>query len=879
MPATPPRTAAVVLAALAVGVALAGAAHAVPRARCAGLQQRAQAKLERGLVACVEHHVSAAIARCGTTKWLEYTRRLRRGRCPLAEAALGRPGHPLVAKVRAEGISADDLAAADVRARAAHLALRAVLARLAAAAEAVRAGGRANASLARFAGEVTGAVDAVAAAEQRLSDVETALWGGMRADARLPWLVDEPLRAAMEQVQVELRRLLDPDFRTEIVALRDEPACAGDVIGDRLVAAYGRAVLAGGDDGRAAVAALGRLAAQLACLSFRQASLLDLALGVAWDMVATRLERAGLGRVRGPFVRYVAPVQALVLDTVKHAGERAHAWHWFREHEDVLRDEVDRLGWPTRDVVWLYDRLDARLVGFPSCADGDLSRCVDLPAFLASLADPRALGLGDCALAGMVARGLSHAGGTARYACPSAECTDGAPAGGGLGGVPPGLGAGVRPGARGKSAPPQGGGALPWSGLTAADRGLLRAFGCGGGGGGGGGSGGEEDATQGRGGHGGAAGAEDCVEQAVTAPRDPYGAWVRCAADAVGPRGPGATLDLAGVPTGPDCAPSVAGEQGGGSGGGGTTPTTTPPTATSSTTVAASGATSTTEPPSGSPPCVPSGLLDAIAKLLDCGPNVLKLALSADTPKAGTKGGPSPASAAGAIVNAEIELLKPENAQNAYDAMGANLKRQIEWECASGTRLSAAECATLDRMSPGDAAEYLRNKGLMDCVEGQECDAVCTGLDQQVMERLEDCQRTLDETLRGDAPTQHDLDSRIQPTPDAATGGLPPDPLTSCLLADAPADTGGMSAVCGLVLCTDGPAVASTTSACCGLGAPALGVSAQRMLLERTCGRVQCGEGESAAADGLGVCGCGGGVGGGAGGAAPLPGPSPERGR
>jgi hypothetical protein len=180
-------------------------------------------------------------------------------------------------------------------------------------------------------------------------------------------------------------------------------------------------------------------------------------------------------------------------------------------------------------------------------------------------------------------------------------------------------------------------------------------------------------------------------------------------------------------------------------------------------------------------------------------------------------------------------------------------------------------------MKPGDAAEYLRNKGLIkDCAPDQECEAVCTGLDEQVRQRMDDCQRALDETLRGDAPTQHDLDSRIQPAPDSETGGLPDDPLTSCLLASAPADGGGMNLACGLVLCTDGPSTARSTSACCGLGAPAIGVSASRLLLERTCDRVQCGDGEAAVADGLGACGCGGAVGGPAGGAPPSPQPDPR---
>jgi hypothetical protein len=244
-----------------------------------------------------------------------------------------------------------------------------------------------------------------------------------------------------------------------------------------------------------------------------------------------------------------------------------------------------------------------------------------------------------------------------------------------------------------------------------------------------------------------------------------------------------------------------------------------------------------------------------------------------------TKSGPSVSSAAGAVVGAELTLLDPQNAQNAHDAIGANLKRQIEWECADGSRLSPGECATLDKMKPGDAAEYLRMKGLIkDCAPDQECEAVCTGLDEQVKQRLDDCQRQLDETRRGDPVTEDDLGARINPAPDADTGGMPAGPLASCLLAGAGGDAGGMDLACGLVLCADG--VASTgkaASACCGQAAPALGVAAGRLLLERTCDQVQCGGDDGAVADGLGACGCGSAAGGiGAGGGAPTPQPDPR---
>src|SRR5262249_61818666 len=85
---------------------------------------------------------------------------------------------------------------------------------------------------------------------------------------------------------------------------------------------------------------------------------------------------------------------------------------------DTLEDGVARLGWPTDDVLWLYDRVEGRMVGF--CTVGASDGCVDLPTLLDSLVDPNALGLGDCALSGMVAAGVRGPAGSGRHAGPSA---------------------------------------------------------------------------------------------------------------------------------------------------------------------------------------------------------------------------------------------------------------------------------------------------------------------------------------------------------------------------------------------------------------------------------------------------------------------------
>src|SRR5262249_6916983 len=168
-----------------------------------------------------------------------------------------------------------------------------------------------------------------------------------------------------------------------------------------------------------------------------------------------------------------------------HEGERALAWRWFVEQHDTLEDGVARLGWPTDDVLWLYDRVEGRMVGF--CTVGSSDGCVDLPTLLDSLVDPNALGLGDCALSGMVAAGVRGPAGSARYACPSACSTPTAPT------TSP-----LRPGSVGKGFPTRPSGPppsirsqLPWSNVTSSDVSTMQGY-CGstGGGAAGGGSGG-----------------------------------------------------------------------------------------------------------------------------------------------------------------------------------------------------------------------------------------------------------------------------------------------------------------------------------------------------------------------------------------------------
>jgi hypothetical protein len=257
---------------------------------------------------------------------------------------------------------------------------------------------------------------------------------------------------------------------------------------------------------------------------------------------------------------------------------------------------------------------------------------------------------------------------------------------------------------------------------------------CGSGGAGGGGDG---AGSQGPGGSlGDWGGTEECVQNAINGPRDPYAAYTRCVADATGRSDGlgGLTVDLHGSPMGTGCRPGVSDESSSSTPPSGSNTTTTAAPSGSTTTTVASTDSTTTTAPSANPPCVPSGVLDAIGKLLDCGLPVLQKALTGNTPKP---------SGAGGVIGPMIELAKPENAQNFYNTGGAILQNRIDQNCASGS-LSEKQCEKLAGMKPGEQAEYLRAIGKMkDCADPEKCESDCTTPAGQDMERMVDCQEAL----------------------------------------------------------------------------------------------------------------------------------------
>ena len=182
------------------------------------------------------------------------------------------------------------------------------------------------------------------------------------------------------------------------------------------------------------------------------------------------------------------------------------------------------------------------------------------------------------------------------------------------------------------------------------------------------------------------------------------------------------------------------------------------------------------------------------------------------TPGRPVGGGPS---AADGIIDAEAELLDPENAKEIYGAVGAAWTHEIEAECASagdGGIFSASECKVLGGMTPGDQKEYYEwKKGNVnyDCAGPEDCDSSCTSYNEQVMERMEECTQQEIDAARPDVGP---LDPVINPSPDdPGAGGLPDDPLLSCLIATA---DGGrdVNLACGFVTGSDTRATAMSAS-------------------------------------------------------------------
>lgn len=263
--------------------------------------------------------------------------------------------------------------------------------------------------------------------EVAVSATRDKLWRTLPYTRAGPVMVADPLMLAMLDLHIEIRRALGPNHRTYVPGLIADPGCAGDIVADRLVFAYSQAAMrreeTGVNDTPDEVIALRDMAAQIACLSVRQLAELEAAVTKGSAAVIGRMQ-THRGELIPAFVQRLAPVQLLIFDARKHRGQRSFAWRWFYQHGPQLK--AARTGWGTDGHIYVWDRVLASLVGFPGCIPtAPVPNCVDLASFIDSLGDPRAIGLGDCALAGMLAFGRTRIDGENRYSCPWAPCGPG----------------------------------------------------------------------------------------------------------------------------------------------------------------------------------------------------------------------------------------------------------------------------------------------------------------------------------------------------------------------------------------------------------------------------------------------------------------------
>lgn len=649
-------------------------------------------------------------------------------------------------------------------------------------------------------------------AEVAFTIARNRVWKSLRASRQLPVFVNEPLNLALFDLHAELRRKFGPTGHTRVAGLARDKGCAGDLIADRLVYGYGKAITSLSSSTEAHAAALGRIATQIACLSSMQLSHLESALSLGHERVAQRLVAIGWGDLVPAFSRYVAPLQVLILDARKHRGTRSRAWQWFVKHRVVLTDEVRRLGWPG-GTLWLWDRLAGRMVGYPKCqASGLRGDCFDPVAFIESLLDPRALGRGDCALSAMVSRGTTQLpAGQALYTCPSLPCEGSQPPDApGAPGLRPATGAAsVRPAITlGRMTTPAEQNNLPWPQLTQADIGVMRGFCVGADGG---------SRLQGD-------EAGDCLF--ANQSKNPFDNHLRCVAEGLAGEPP-EVGEFGGVPMSPQCKfASGDGEESG------------------------EEEESPTQPaPEPEPEAQPEedSLFDTIGDILvEISNTVVELVGGRARGVAGE--------VAGEVSGIALDLLSEEGAaaELGLGQMLAELALRGAW---MEGRVSDKEYNDWHGKKPADIVEFLNGKrGAQGCLDSLDCSNSCTGLGQSLATA-----RACNSALLNDLLTAAGRPDRSRPgkrldwvsnwAPDQ--GPVPETETNFCLPGGGSTGPERGPIACGLVLCPEGTASASAMGQCCGSRFGNVSV----ILMKANCAAIRCPDG-APVVDASGACRC-----------------------
>ncbi|MBP9205136.1 MAG: hypothetical protein KBG28_14300, partial [Kofleriaceae bacterium] len=287
-----------------------------------------------------------------------------------------------------------------------------------------------------------GAIDEIEAA------LDEALRAGYGADPSTADGSAALTRTALVEWARRVRRELGDGLATAVPALREDPGCAGSLIGDQALIDYVDAVTARQARVHQAVGALTHLGRHLTCIGELQSLRLAWAMRTAFLDVEVGLRQNQLAEIVPMLALAVSSPMLLVHDVERRHGDDTPLARWFVEYADLLREGAVWRHHPAAwHGLWLYDRHLGRLRGLRVVTEGTSDdNTIDLGALIETMSKP---GADDtrCSLIEMVGRGTVFG----RYACLATACEQGladpelckAEADGGGGGDSGGGGAGV----------------------------------------------------------------------------------------------------------------------------------------------------------------------------------------------------------------------------------------------------------------------------------------------------------------------------------------------------------------------------------------------------------------------------------------------------
>ena len=235
-------------------------------------------------------------------------------------------------------------------------------------------------------------------------------WGELKAlefNPNNPLVIAGPMRLAALTFQKELEKNLGPSFVSEVRGL-PSISYTGDITSNKLFFEYVETLM----DFKSLTPSspmetwgvLEKITTQIVSLSANQLIDLDFAIYDAFQVSSARLKEIGIDE--NEFLRVMTPAFLLVYDATKHYGLNSQIYRLYKENGAGLMTLVGQKGL-SMNYLPAYDRISGALVGMPICEKGKMAEdgCVDPKTLMESLQEPRALGLGDCALGSMLAKG------------------------------------------------------------------------------------------------------------------------------------------------------------------------------------------------------------------------------------------------------------------------------------------------------------------------------------------------------------------------------------------------------------------------------------------------------------------------------------------